>query len=136
MNRLPSALAPLLRTLNPQRQPGVYAFASAAESADLVALRPLATFRESEGLTLILEEARALAAGLPVHLRAAWLTLTVPSGLYDVGLTAAVAGALADAGIACNAVAAVHHDHLFVPVEQADAALAALDALQRAASGT
>jgi len=54
----------------------------------------------------------------------------VASDLNDVGLTAAVAAALADAGIACNVVAAVHHDHLFVPVEAADAALATLRALQ------
>ena len=53
-----------------------------------------------------------------------------PRGWCIVGLTAAVAVALADAGIACNVVAAVHHDHLFVPVESADAALAALRALQ------
>jgi len=57
----------------------------------------------------------------------------VPSRHDDVGLTAAVARALADAGIACNVIAAVHHDHLFVPVEQADAALTALSALQHAA---
>jgi len=70
-----------------------------------------------------------------VRLRAAWLTLAVASDLHDVGLTAAVAGALADAGIACNVLAAVHHDHLFVPLERADAALAALAALQRGAGG-
>ncbi|HSC01196.1 MAG TPA: ACT domain-containing protein [Burkholderiaceae bacterium] len=133
MHRLADAPGPLLRALNPRHQPGVYAFVSAPESVDLAALQPVATFRESEGLTLVVEEARALAAGLPVRFRAAWLTLTVASGLHDVGLTAAVTGALAEAGIACNVVAAVHHDHLFVPAEQVDAALAALDALQRGA---
>ena len=124
----------LLRTLNPQRQPGVYAFALAPAVCDLAALQPVATFCEAEGTTLIMEEARTRAAGLDVLYRAAWLTLTVPSGLQDVGLTAAVATALANAGIACNVVAAVHHDHLFVPVDAADAALAVLAALQRAAA--
>lgn len=65
--------------------------------------------------------------------RAAWLTLSVQSDLHDVGLTAAVATTLAQAGIAYNVVAAVHHDHLFVPADAADAALAALATLQRAA---
>jgi hypothetical protein len=53
MHRLADAPVPLLRALNPRHHPGVYAFVSAPESADLAALRPLATFRESEGLTLI-----------------------------------------------------------------------------------
>ena len=120
----------LLRSLEPERQPGVYAFVIAPSDCDIAALQPIASFREAEGTTLIVNEASALAAGLPVRFRAAWLVLKVASDLNDVGLTAAVAAALADAGIACNVVAAVHHDHLFVPVEAADAALATLRALQ------
>ena len=52
--------------------------------------------------------------------------LTVHSDLAGVGLTAAVAAALADANIPCNIVAAFHHDHVFVPAGQAQQALAAL----------
>jgi len=135
MQRPPARLPQLLRTLAPQRHPGVYAFVEVPDGTAVAALRPIALFREAEGTTLIVDEQVAQAAGLPVRLRAAWLTLTVASDLQDVGLTAAVAGALADAGIACNVLAAVHHDHLFVPIEQADAALAALAALQRGAGG-
>ena len=62
--------------------------------------------------------------------RSAWITLRVHSDLAAVGLTAAFARALADAGIACNVVAGVHHDHLFVPADRAGDALAALRALQ------
>jgi len=120
----------LLRSLEPTLQPGVYAFVIARSDCNIAALQPIASFREAEGTTLIVNEASALAAGLRVRFRAAWLVLKVASDLNDVGLTAAVAAALADAGIACNVVAAVHHDHLFVPVEAADAALAALRALQ------
>ena len=61
--------------------------------------------------------------------RAAWITLEVHSDLNAVGLTAAVSGALARAGISCNVVAAACHDHLFVPVEAAPAALACLESL-------
>jgi uncharacterized protein len=68
---------------------------------------------------------------LPILFRAAWLTLSVHSDLQAVGLTAAVAAALARAGVACNVIAAAHHDHLFVPLEAADAALVALNALSR-----
>ena len=126
-------LTHLLRGLQPHRNPGVYAFVTLPDGHDIAPLQPLAVFREAEGATAVVALTRAESAGLPIHLRAAWLTLAVPSALDDVGLTAAVAGALAEAGIACNVIAAVHHDHLFVPVEQADAALATVRALQRAA---
>jgi hypothetical protein len=122
-------LGALLRGLRPARNPGVYAFAVLPEGAPLAGLAPLATFREAEGLSMILEEEAALRAGLSVRFRAAWLTLTVASDLAAIGLTAAVAAAMTAAGIACNVVAAVHHDHLFVPVEDADRALATLAAL-------
>jgi uncharacterized protein len=127
-------LARLLRTLSPQRNPGVYVYALAAPGIDLVTLQPIATVREREGLTVIAEESRAVAAGLGVRYRSAWITLSVMSELEDVGLTAAVAQALAAANIPCNVVAAVHHDHLFVPIESADEALAVLQALQASAA--
>jgi hypothetical protein len=125
------ALSQLLRSLQPVRHPGVYAFVSAPTDAALDALEPLATFREAEGLTLIVDEARARRARLPVLFRAAWITLEVASDLHAVGLTAAISSELARAGIACNLVAAAHHDHLFVPEASADLALATLQALQR-----
>ena len=61
----------------------------------------------------------------------AQITLQVPSALDGVGLTAAVSTVLAEAGIACNIVAALHHDHLFVPENQADTALETLRELSR-----
>ena len=51
--------------------------------------------------------------------RFAWITLGVESPLTAVGLTAAVSTALAEAGIACNVVAAMRHDHVFVPFDRA-----------------
>lgn len=121
----------LLRSLRPVLRPGTYAFAIAPEGTDLAALAPVATFREAEGLTIIAEVGRVVRAGLPVLFRAAWITLEVHSDLTAVGLTAAVSTALTRAGISCNVVAAACHDHLFVPVEAASAALACLEALQR-----
>ena len=57
------------------------------------------------------------------------IVLTVHSSLNAVGLTAAVAGALAAAGISANVVAAHYHDHIFVPSERAVDALAVLEQL-------
>ena len=53
------------------------------------------------------------------------------SSLEAVGLTAALSKRLADAGISANMIAALHHDHLFVPWDRRDEALAALRGLQQ-----
>ena len=63
---------------------------------------------------------------MPILFRAAWITLSVHSDLEAVGLTAAFASALGADGISCNVVAASCHDHIFVPVEAGEPAMAAL----------
>ncbi|WP_156842843.1 ACT domain-containing protein [Novosphingobium aquimarinum] len=90
----------------------------------------LALFREEEGLSAILSLADARSLSLPLDQPMRRITLRVHSALDGVGLTAAVAGELADAGIACNMVAAYHHDHAFVPAADAERALALLLTLQ------
>ena len=89
----------------------------------------IGTFREDEGVTAIVPEvtARELGDESPAFAR---ITLQVNSDLEGVGLTAAVSGALAEAGIACNMVAAFHHDHAFVPLARAEEALVTLQLLQ------
>lgn len=126
-------LPALLATLEPRLHPGTWIFAVLPEdheAAELTDLDPLATFREEEGLTVIVEEARARVAGLDALFRASWITLAVHSDLEAVGLTAAVATALAEAGIPCNVLAAAHHDHLFVPVAEGERAMGVLRGLQ------
>lgn len=131
MNRPITDLADLLQSMRPTLHAGVYVYASLPLNTDVSALAPLGTFREAEGLTVIVLEEVALRAGLTILLRSAWITLTVHSDLLAVGLTAGVATALAQAGIPCNMVAGAFHDHLFVPVESGPAALAVLSALQQ-----
>ena len=82
----------------------------------------IGTFREDEGVTAIVPASVADELGIegPDFAR---ITLMVHSDLEGVGLTAAVSGALADAGIACNMVAAFHHDHAFVPAARGEEAI-------------
>ncbi|MGJ8595402.1 ACT domain-containing protein [Sulfitobacter sp.] len=89
----------------------------------------LASFREEEGLSLILTDTVARAEGLETELPMKRITLSVHSALDGVGLTAAVATVLADNGIACNMVAGYHHDHAFVPAADAERAVALLNVL-------
>jgi hypothetical protein len=53
----------------------------------------------------------------------------VRSSLSAVGLTAALSAALSEAGISANIVAALHHDHLFVPWDRRQEALRCIEAL-------
>ncbi|QSN62990.1 ACT domain-containing protein [Caballeronia sp. M1242] len=126
-----SDLRTLLASMQPELQPGVYVFASLPHDAAPGGAGIVATFREREGLTVVMEEGAAQAAGVTPLFRAAWITLTVHSDLNAVGLTAAFARALGDAGISCNVMAAAYHDHIFVPVEAAGRAMDALLKLQQ-----
>jgi phospho-N-acetylmuramoyl-pentapeptide-transferase len=124
--------AAMIRAMAPERRDGTFIFATlTGDRAKAAAPRAIASFAEEEGLSLVLPLAEAEALGLDTALPMACLTLRVHSALDGVGLTAAVASALAEIGIPCNMVAAFHHDHAFVPEAQAEAALACLKALAR-----
>jgi hypothetical protein len=130
------ALETLLRTMEPVLNPGIYVFAKATGDLPVDQAAVIASIREPEGLSLILEESAASAAGLSGVYRCAWITLAVHSDLSAVGLTAAISSALRDAGISANVVVGLHHDHLFVPVHEAALAMAALQRLQQYAALT
>ncbi len=121
----------LLRTMEPQLQDGSFVYVLSDGNPDMTDRRVIATIREAEGLSLIVEKSFAIEQGLQPHFECAWITLNVNSDLAAVGLTAAFASALGNARISCNVVAGLHHDHIFVPVAQAHAALDVLRALQQ-----
>ena len=108
-------LSRLLATLDPQLYAECYSFV--ATSDPRLADTDFAIVREAEGLTVI----RTEAAG-----EWARISLGVQSSLEAVGLTAALSTRLAEAGICANMVAALHHDHIFVPWDRRDEALAVL----------
>lgn len=126
----------LIGTMQPELHEGVYCFATlAADTAvQLNAAEILASIVESEGLSVVVREETALKHGLPTDFRAAWITLNVHSDLAAVGLTAAFATALGQAGISCNVVAGNCHDHIFVPYGMADKAVQTLKDLQQNAA--
>ena len=125
-----SSLAEMLATLDPVMQPGVYVFTTAEALTADDAQRVVSTVREDAGLSVVTDEEHATLRGWPVALQVAWITLKVYSDLNAVGLTAAVSRVLAAQGIACNVVAGVCHDHIFVPYARRSAALEALRQLQ------
>jgi hypothetical protein len=124
-------LARLLASLNVTARAGEFAFVARPAADPALATLSLAMVTEDEGITYVLPCEVADARGLPYDFRAAWLTLGVHSALDAVGLTAAFDNALAQRGIACNVLAGFHHDHLLVPADRRDDALAVLAGLAR-----
>ncbi|UJF16832.1 ACT domain-containing protein [Vibrio sp. SS-MA-C1-2] len=117
----------LLRSMSPKLMSDEFAFCTVSGSLfEYIELNPIATFAESEGLTLILEKSIAEKKNLSFEGTYRQITLTVHSSLDAVGLTAAVANKLAIKGISANVIAAYYHDHIFVQTHKADAAILAL----------
>jgi hypothetical protein len=115
--------------MRPALMPGSYVFCAAPSGMDTVPAEALASFREDEGVSLLLPVEFALAEGFEIGPAMRRITLQVLSDLEGIGLTAAVAAALASEDIACNVMAALRHDHVFVPEAQAERALAVLEQL-------
>lgn len=123
------SITALLRGMSPSLNEGDYVFCTVADTAMLRDAPVLGTFREKEGVTAIIDRATADELGLEYSFVAAWITLTIHSALDAVGLTAAFATALGNAGISCNVIAAFYHDHIFVSKEDALNAMEVLEAL-------
>lgn len=83
--------------------------------------------REAEGTTVV----ESVADHEPTANEAQWAQITLAGDPTREWPSPApgVAAALANAGVPCRRVAALHHEHLFVPWAQRDAALAALRTL-------
>lgn len=122
-------LSEMLRTLACTVRDGDYVYA-VVDQARLAQLPFAAAVHEVEGWTVVLTRAEADRAGLSYDFVAAWITLTIHSSLQAVGLTAAFSKALGEAGISCNVLAGNYHDHILVPVERRDDALAVLRGLR------
>ncbi len=124
-------LEKLLASMEPCVFPDEYVFCTLpdGEYGDYSEYCPVASFVESEGLTLVLTRANADKAKLQYDLVFKRITLTVHSSLEAVGLTAAVSKKLASNGVSANVIAGYYHDHIFVPLEKIDIAFKSLKEL-------
>lgn len=123
----------LLASIHPVLREGEYVYVLWPHGRPLAAGIEAAV-REAEGLTVVLPRAEADRLELPYDFVAAWITLQVHSSLEAIGLTAAVGAALTDAKISCNVLAGFHHDHLLVPVADAERAIEVLHELSEDSS--
>jgi hypothetical protein len=119
-------LATLLRSLDPVLRPGEFVYVPVPSMPAASQVEVLASVVEPEGLSVVMRREDADALSMAYDYVAAWIILRVQSSLAAVGLTAAVSTALAAEGISCNVIAGLHHDHLLVPLDDVDRALAVL----------
>src|SRR5438105_2690487 len=124
------SLQRLLRSMQPTVLPGNYAFVTVTNGKPIPPnLAPIATYKEPEGWSLIITEKEAITSGLPAAFPCKGISLNVHSSLYAVGFLAAVASRLAREGMSINIVSAYFRDYIFVPVDRAEVAVAALKKL-------
>ena len=127
-------LQTLIGSMLPSLAPGILVFATVTGGVP-AGIDPQMVFRESEGLTLIVLEEEARRAGLTATFRCRMVTLDIHSSLDAVGFMAAITTHLAASGIGVNPVSAYFHDHLFVPADRAEEAVALLERLAVEARG-
>jgi hypothetical protein len=128
-----TSLQKLLQFMDPVVHEPVYVFATVPFDQDISLLEPIMTFREAEGITLILERSAAENHGLQGIFPSRMITLNINSALDAVGFLAAVTTELAALKIGVNPVSAFYHDHLFVPAEYSERAHQALITLSNRA---
>jgi len=119
----------LLRDMQPVLHPKTFVYCTMPSLPDLQGIQPKLIFAEAEGMTLIVTRDQAAQLGLAGDFPCRMITLNVHSALEAVGFIAKIANTLAALGMGVNPVAGYYHDHLFIPADRADDAMAALLAL-------
>lgn len=125
-------LETLIASMQPVLRDEVFVFAHVADQEMAMSLSPRMTFVEEEATTVIVTLKDAEAAGLAHEFPCRMITLNIHSALDAVGFLAAITTRLASLEMGVNPVSAFYHDHLFVPADRAEDAMAALVAMTRA----
>lgn len=124
----------ILTSLEVRRREGTFVYATVPAGQTVPDIPIAAMVAEVQGTSLVVSHDVAVRAGLACEFEAAWLTLTTHTSLAAVGVTAAIATALAMQKIPANVIAGFHHDHLLVPVDRVDEAAATVELLRTQAA--
>jgi hypothetical protein len=116
--------------MNPILNQGDYVFCTVENIDNFNMKNVLGSFKEKEGITIIITKENADLMGLTYTSIMSWISLEIHSSLEAVGLTAAFSKVLAENNISCNVVAGYYHDHIFVMSHDAQKAILLLKTLQ------
>ncbi len=122
-------ISTLLANLSPQLNEGKYVFVTTELINHVPLTEIISLIQEDEGFSLILKKEVADRLNLQYSYVASWITLSLPTSLDAVGLTAAFSNELAKNKISCNVVAGFYHDHIFVDHKDTKAALSVLNSM-------
>ena len=120
-------LRALLKNMKPTLNEGDYVFCTRKDINDCDFNNIVMSFKEREGITIVLTQEEADRLQFDYSFIAKWITLAVHSSLEAVGLTAAFSKALTEENISCNVVAGYFHDHIFVDKKDAQKAMDVLN---------
>lgn len=115
--------------MKPALDPREWVFCCVDRHFPIADANPLCVFRETEGITIVIERDVASAMNVEFLFASRRITLRVHSDLEAVGFAATVATELAKHTIPTNIVSAFYHDHLFVPADRGEEALRVLEDL-------
>ncbi|MDE2383702.1 MAG: ACT domain-containing protein [Alphaproteobacteria bacterium] len=125
-----SNLSTLLKSMRPVLHEEEYGYGELPlTQTPPTTLSPFALIREEQAVTIVAPAAELAAHKIDHTPGWARISLEVHSDLSAVGLTAAIATALGEAGISANVVAGYYHDHFFVQWARRQDALAAMQQL-------
>lgn len=119
-------ISKLVKGMDPVLNEGEYVFATLKDVGRIAREDTVFEFLEKEGTTVVIDRKKADSLNLEYDFVASWITLMIHSSLKAVGLTALFSAELAKNDISCNVVAAYHHDHLFVDIENSQKAIRVL----------
>lgn len=117
----------LIASMQPVLHSDEYVFATTTQHVSNGDLSPVMVFAEAEGRTLIIKRSRAVANNLKFDFPCRMITLNIHSALDAVGFLARVTTRLAALNMGVNPVSAFYHDHLFVPADRAQEAMAEIE---------